>query len=79
MIKIKARNERNSRAIAYRDVGNEREQGRGSVAAFHNAEIDYFGFKLIVHDLCRGSICKLDAIVVRVPPVVCRHLPLGLM
>ena len=40
MIKIKAWNARNSRAIA----------------KFHNAEIDYFGLKLIGHDLFRGSL-----------------------
>ncbi len=39
MIKIKAWNARNSSAIA----------------KFHNAEIDYFGLKLIGHDLFRGS------------------------
>ena len=40
MIKIKAGNERNSRAIA----------------KFANAEIGYFGLKLIVHVLIRGSL-----------------------
>ena len=40
MIKIKAWNARNSRAIA----------------KFHNTEIDYFGLKLIGHDLFRGSL-----------------------
>jgi hypothetical protein len=40
MIKIKAANERNSRAIA----------------KFSNAEIGYFGLKLIVHVLIRGSL-----------------------
>ena len=39
MIKIKARNAGNSRAIA----------------KFCNAEIDYFVPKMIVHDLIRGS------------------------
>jgi len=28
--------------------------------AFRNAEIDYFGPKLIVHDFCRGSLNKLS-------------------
>jgi len=41
MIEIKAQKASNSPAIAYRDVGN--------------AEIDYFGLKLIGHDFCRGS------------------------
>ena len=40
MIKVKAGNARNSRAIA----------------KFSNAEIDYFGLKLIVHVLIRGSL-----------------------
>ena len=40
MIKIKAWNASNSRAIA----------------KFHNAEIDYFGHKMFVHDLIRGSL-----------------------
>ena len=40
MIKIKAGNARNSRAIA----------------KLPNAEIDYFGLKLIVHVLIRGSL-----------------------
>jgi hypothetical protein len=40
--KIKAGNERNSRAIA----------------KFANAEIGYFGLKLIVHVLIRGSLSK---------------------
>ena len=47
MIEIKAWNARNSRAIA----------------KFHNAEIDYFGLKLIGHDLFRGSLaafCYFD-------------------
>ena len=40
MIKFKARNERNSRAIA----------------KFRNAGIDYFRLKLMVHVLIRGSL-----------------------
>ena len=40
MIKVKAGNARNSRAIA----------------KFSNAEIDYFALKLIVHVLIRGSL-----------------------
>ena len=40
MIKVKAGNARNSRAIA----------------KFSNVEIDYFGLKLIVHVLIRGSL-----------------------
>jgi hypothetical protein len=40
MIEVKAENARHSRAIA----------------KFSNAEIDYFGFKLIVHILIRGSL-----------------------
>jgi hypothetical protein len=40
MIEIKAANERNSRAIA----------------KFSNAEVGYFGFKLIVHVLIRSSL-----------------------
>ena len=46
MIKIKAGNERNSRAIA----------------KFANAEIGYFGLKLIVHVLIRGSLNNLKEI-----------------
>jgi len=45
MIKIKAGNERNSRAIS----------------KFTNAEIGYFGLKLIVHVLIRGSLEKVVA------------------
>ena len=44
MIKVKAGNARNSRAIA----------------KFSNAEIDYFGLKLIVHVLIRGSPGSLE-------------------
>jgi len=40
MIKIKARNASNSRAIA----------------KFRNAEIDYFAPKVVGHDLIRGSL-----------------------
>ena len=43
MIKVKAGNARNSRAIA----------------KFSNAEIDYFGLKLIVHVLIRGSLVQI--------------------
>ena len=43
MIKVKAGNARNSRAIA----------------KFSNVEIDYFGLKLIVHVLIRGSLVFL--------------------
>jgi hypothetical protein len=42
MIKIKAGNARNSTAIA----------------KFPNAEVGYFGLKLIVHVLIRGSLIK---------------------
>ena len=75
MIKIKARNASNSPAIAYRDVGNEREHaymdvgGRAmqeqlpkdavALLVFRDAEIDHFGPKLIVHDFCRGSLSQL--------------------
>ena len=44
MIKVKAGNARNSRAIA----------------KFSNVEIDYFGLKLIVHVLIRGSLGALS-------------------
>jgi len=44
MIKIKAGNERNSRAIA----------------KFANAEIGYFGLKLIVHVLIKDSLDSLS-------------------
>ena len=44
MIKIEARNARNSRTIA----------------KFCNADIDYFSLKLAVHDFCRGSINQIE-------------------
>ena len=37
--------------ITYIPVGNSRAIGK-----FRNAEIDYFGSKLIDHDFCRGSL-----------------------
>ncbi len=57
MVKFKARNARNSRAIA----------------KFCNTGIDYFGFRLIVHVLIRGS---LDILVTNtgIQPQVCAHL-----
>ena len=44
MIKIKAENERNSGGWSPRDI-----------AEFFNADMDYFGLKLVVHVLIRGS------------------------
>ena len=46
MIKIKAWNASNSRAIA----------------KFHNAEIDYFEHKMFVHDLIRGSLYQPEQV-----------------
>ncbi len=58
MIKIKAWNARNATVsllalITYIPVGNSR-----AIAKFHNVEIDYFGLKLIGHDLFRGSVSQ---------------------
>jgi len=56
MIKIKAWNAHNSRAIA----------------KFHNAEIDYFGLKLIGQDLFRGFL-RTAARRYRLEPPAPRH------
>ena len=39
-------NASNSRAIAYRDVGNEREQGCGSVTGISRLDFDHFESQL---------------------------------
>ena len=54
MIKLKAWNASNSRAIA----------------KFHNAEIDYFGHNAFIHELIRGSLVKKQDFIIIDKPVM---------